>query len=294
MNGGESGGDIIRRIRPTFISRILSGWRVGLTTMLAIISITGFILKFYSPSNLNSKLVILIFITIFFIGLLAAYLRGIQKLVPDTFIDELSSENEYFVNKCTKNNLREADEMTKPYFGRDFIPFEIIEQWRLKNENGFVQITDTEGKLCACFVILGLERSFFDQFITGRVTESQIDSDVVLSFEETKKEDRIYISGIVVRNPGGYYGSKRSRIMIWAMLEYIKKLYGLRKIRTFYALALTKQSEMLVQKMDFEICCDKTARKDKSNLYRVDIHKGKWNKMLNKIGDFSKMVHFEV
>ncbi len=282
----------IKRIRPNSLVRILNGWKVGLSTILTLIAIVGFGLRLYSPQKLDFSSILAILIGIIVTGIIVSYLRGKQKLLPDTFIDELSNENNYLASPCTLESLREADEMTKPYFGKGFIPSDRIEQWRLKNEKGFVQITNPVGQLCACFVIVGLERSFFDQFIAGRVTEHEIDSKVILSFEDTKKQDRIYISGVVVRDPGGFAGSKRTRVMIWAMLEYIKKFYGFRKTRTFYALGLTKESERLVQRMEFNICCDKESRRDNSNLYRIDITKEKWWELLRKIGDLSKMVSF--
>lgn len=285
---------IIKRIKPNFFVRIYKGWAFGLATILGLCTIGGLVFALYSPQNFYWYYKIPLLGIILLIGLFVAYVRGKQKLLPPTFTDELSGENSYSVSFCSRQGLREADEMTKPYYGTGFIPFEQIEQWRLQNEKGFVQINNSDGLLCACFVILGLERSFFDQFIAGRVTEHEIESSVILPFDGMKKEGRIYISGVVVREPGGYLGAKRTRIMLWTMLEYIKKVFALRKTRALYAVGLTKESEKLLHAMEFKICGNKESRKDHSNLYRIDLDKETWLKMLTKVGNFSKMVSFSI
>ena len=285
---------VIKRIKPNWFVRVYNSWASGLSTIVGLCTIAGLFLFLYSPQKFYWYYKILLLGIIVLIGFCVAYVRGKQKLLPSTFIDELSGENSYSVSFCSTKGLREADEMTKPYYGSGFIPFDQIEQWRLQNEKGFVQINNSDGFLCTCFVILGLERSFFDQFIAGRVTEHEIDSNVILSFEGMKKEDRIYISGVVVREPGGYLGAKRATVMLWTMLEYINKVFGLRKTRTFYAVGLTKESEKLLRVMGFKICCNKESRKDHSNLYKIDLDKETWLKMLTKVGNFSKMVSFSI
>lgn len=285
---------VIRRIKPNSLVRIYTGWKAGAFFFVSLASVGGFVLALFAPQKLNLSVIVLIILGSILLGVIVAFFRGKQKLIPDMIIDEFSSEKNYSVKFCTIEGLREADEMTKPIFGGEFIPFDRIEQWRLKNPKGFVQINNNDGLLCACFVILGLQRSFFDQFMAGRVTEHEIDSDVVLSFDDMKKENQIYISGVVVRDPGGHLGSKRANIMLWAMLEYIKRVFGLRKTRTFYAVALTKQSEKLLKKMGFKISCNKKSRKDNRNLYSIDLDKKTWEELLTRIANYSKMVSFHI
>lgn len=226
---------IIKRISPNILLRIYTGWGFGFSAFVVLCTVASLFFALFPPQETfywYDK--VQVFGIIALIGLFVAYVRGKQKLIPDIIIDEISSdENQYTVHFCNTEGLREADEMTKPYFGSGFIPFDRIEQWRLRNERGFVQINNNKGILCACFVILGLERSFFDQFIAGKVDEHDIDSNVILPFEEMKKEDRIYISGIVIRDPHSYMGRKRVAAMLWAILQYIKKVFGL-KIANFF------------------------------------------------------------
>ncbi len=285
---------VIKRIRPNIFVRIYNGLRVGISVVLGLCTAGGLFFALYPPQNFSLYHKITTLILIVLIGIFVAYLRGRQKLLPHTIIDELSKENSYSVAFCSNNGLREADEMTKPYFGRGFIPFDQIEQWRLSNEKGFVQINNAEGVLCACFVILGLEHSFFDQFTAGRLTEHDIDSTVILPFDIMKKEERIYVSGVVVRDPHSFMGRKRAIIMLWAMLQYIRKVFGLRKCRTFYAVGLTKESEQLLKAIGFTICGNKENRKDDSNLYRIDLDKKKWEELVARIGDYSKMVSLDI
>ncbi len=282
---------VIKRIAPNILLRIHNGLAFGFSAFVVLAGLFFAI----NPPQQNSFWVdkIQTIGIIALIGLFVAYFRGKQKLLPDIMIEELSAENNYSVSFCSQKELREADELTRPLFGKDFISSDQIEQWRLRNEKGFVQISNADGILCACFVILGLEHSFLDQFIAGRVTEHDIDSSVILPFDSMKKEDRIYISGVVVRDPGSYMGAKRARIMFWVMLEYIKMVFGLRKTRTFYGIGLTKESEKLLKTLGFQICCSKTNRKDNSNLYRINLDKKTWTTQLARVGDLSKMVSFE-
>jgi len=284
----------MKRITPNIFKRIYNGRSVGILVVLGLCTFGGFYFTLNKPQNFGFYHKLITFTLIGLSGVITSYLRGCQKLLPHTIIDELSSENNYSISFCDNQSLREADEMTRPYFGRGFIPFDQIEQWRLKNQKGFVQINNSEGTLCACFVILGLESSFLDQFIAGRLTEHDISSDVVLSFDEMKKENRIYLSGVVVREPYSYMGYKRTRVMLWTILQYIKKVFGLRKSRIFYAIGLTKESEKLLNTMGFKLCSNKESRKDKSNLYRIKLDKNKWEKLIARIGDYSKMASMQI
>jgi len=280
----------MRRIKPNAFKRIVEGWKVGLSTIFIITGILTSIFTLILDDKINTIIIIVLVVILIASGIFAAFIRGKQKLVPDIIVDELSTENQYFANTCTRESMYEADEMTKPYFGRNFIPCDKIEQWRIKNNKGFVHLTNADGLLCACFVIIGLESSFFDQFIAGRLAEHQIDSDVVLPYEEMRKQNRIYISGVVVREPGSYIGAKRARVTLWTMLEYAKNVFTLRKTRTFYAVGITTESEKLLKAMGFGICGNKESRKDESNLYKLDLDKNTWLKLISKVGDYSRMV----
>ena len=280
----------MKRIKPSIFVRVLSGWQVGLKTLLALCTIGGLLIGLLNIHEYDWFRAYYAIILVILISVLAAFFAGIQKMLPDLIIDELSRENSYIATYCDSLGLKEADEMTKPYFGNSFIPFNQIEQWRLKNPNGFVQIKNSEGLLCACFVILGLSESFIDQFIRGRLTENDISSDDVLDIVSTKKLNRIYISGVVVRDPNSYMGRKRAMIMLWTILQYINKIYGLRKRRQFFAIAITPESEKLLQALEFELIGNKRSRKDQCNLYKITLDRQTWDNLQSRLGSYSKMV----
>lgn len=292
-SGGTDGikGSNMKRIQPSIVTRIVVGWRVGLGFLLGTCSVVGLLI---SPNfvQLNVYGISSILIGIPIASILIAYLYGKSKQLPMCIIDELSKDKRYTVSLCTNERLREADEMTRHSFGNSFIPADRIEQWRMKNNEGFIALTNEDNELCACFVIIGLSRSFVDQFIVGKVTEHEIDSRIVLSFDEMKRESRTYISGVVVKDPHSLLAGKRVNVMIWVMLKYIQKVFGLGKVRTFYAVALNKESEKLLYAMKFELCCDKSSRRDGHNLYRIDLDRKKWEALIMQFGDYSKMVTF--
>jgi hypothetical protein len=294
LRDGGGVGNNMKRIKPNFLVRIYAGRNAGILFLVGLASVCSFYFGFFAFDKLRVWLIIAIIAASIILAVIVAFFKGKQTIIPNTFIDEFSSDESYSVKFCNTDGLREADEMTKPIFDEAFIPSERIEQWRMKNPKGFVQINNNDGILCACFVILGLQHSFFDQFISGKLSEHDIDGNIILPFEDMKKEDRIYISGVVVRDPSSYFGSKRARVMLWVMLEYIKRVFGFRKARTFYAVGLTRESERLLSRLGFSICGNKESRKDKSNLYRIDLDKNVWTSLIAKVGDFSKMVSFDL
>lgn len=128
-----------------------------------------------------------------------------------------------------------------------------------------------------------------DQFIAGRVSDGQLTEESICSLEESKKSTRLYLSGVVVRDPNTYCGSKRARVMMWALLMYLKKIYGLKRERTLFAIAVTKESKRLMTKLDFELVSEAKNRVDKSDMYKYALSKTSWEKMLQRVGDFSPM-----
>jgi len=65
-----------------------------------------------------------------------------------------------------------------------------------------------------------------DQFIAGKVSDKQLSEGDIYNFSASKKSKRLYISGVIVRNLRTPRGGKRTRVMIWVMLKYVRKVYG--------------------------------------------------------------------
>lgn len=227
------------------------------------------------------------------LALTVAYTKGHLTLLPDSLVDEMSSDEHYFCKFSSTEHLREACEMTKPYYRNDYVSADIAEQWRMKNPEAFVQITNSNGELCAFFGILALRKSFMDLYIEGKVADTQLDEQNILNLENSRKCDRLYISGVIVRNHLKHIGRKRARVMLWAILAYIKSIYGLRKKRELFAVAVTKESERLMKKLGFQLTCGRGQRQDKHNMYSYALSKKSWEYLMYKVGDFSRMCSCE-
>ena len=259
--------------------------------MLAVATVGGFILGGISVAGIHvsTRLIIGCGIILVILTLLVAYLRGRMKLLPALFVDEMGLDGPYVCDFCSSNNLREACELTKPFYGHEYVDCSIAEDWRRKNPKSFVQITNSQDILCACFGILALSDSFMEQFIAGRRADTQLLSDSICSFDDSIKCTRLYVSGVVVRDSSTYIGSKRARVMVWSMLRYLQKIYGLKRKRELYAIGVTKESEKLMKHLDFQLVQEGRHRVDKCNLYQYDLSKESWSRLVALIGDFSPM-----
>lgn len=281
----------LKRIPPTFWLRIKSGWRIGVGAFVLVAGLAGVCITAVSSTGqiIPVWAIICVGIICLFIALGVSYFRGKMKHLPDSFVDEISTDGQYRCEYCTPERLREACEMSKPYYGHEYVSADIAEQWRMKNPKGFVEILNSDGELCACFGVLAMTKSFMEQFAKGRVSDTQLREDSICNFEDSKKSSRLYISGVVVRNPSTHRGSKRARVMIWAMLHYIKRLYGLRRVRQLYALAVNRESERLLRKLEFDLTSSGKHRVDKCNMYCYSLSKESWWKLINRVGDCSPM-----
>ena len=146
-----------------------------------------------------------------------------------------------------------------------------------------------ENRLCACFGVLALRPSFMDQFIAGRVSDHQLGGEDVCTWSETARCPRLYLSGVVVLEPQSFRGRKRAYVMIWAMLEYMRRLYDFKTPRQVYAVAVTKESGRLMRNLGFVVETPATLRTDEWDLYRYDLTEASWHALLCQVGDFSPM-----
>lgn len=219
-------------------------------------------------------------------GFGVAWVAGKGTNIPPLFLDELSDDQNYTCQPCTAANLKAAADMVRPLFGRESIEVEVLEQWRLKNPQGVMEIVDSAGDLIACFVVIGLSNSFMQQFAEGRLTEKDITGESVLDMRSTKKQPEIYISGVMVKDPRGFGGAVRARYLIWSMLMYFKHHFHLQKAKRFYAIPLNDESERLLKNLGFSIVSPAMNRRDKHNFYSLNVDLDTWKKLLYRVGDF--------
>jgi hypothetical protein len=286
----------MKRITPTWFMRLRAGFRIGIKVCCGAFTIIATLTGLLNASGMTVPWRISILyggILSFVLGSIGAYWKGQLTHIPDAFIDETGSESPYTAEFCTGKRLEEACDMTRPFYRTEYVPTEIAEQWRLKNSNGFVDILNANGTLCACFGILAMEGSFQRQFLNGKVSDTQMRGEDVCTFAESKKASHLYISGVVVRDAMTLAGSKRAKVMIWVMLEFVRRFYTLRRKRSLFAVAVTVQSERLLKHLGFTLTMGKKNRVDKCNLYTYELTKSSWQTLLKMVGDYSSLCNLK-
>ena len=282
----------MKKRAPTIIDRIRFGFRFGIkvfvilstiaTTIIGVISATG---------NFISLDIIFIVVGVCIISsLVASFIKGIGPHVPDFFYDDNESlDGQCTAELCDPKRLEEACEMTKKHYKQEYVPAERAEQWRLRNPKAFVDVIDRNGELISSFGIIALKEAFLDNFLKGLVADTQLNGDDVLNIKNSKKSNKIYISGVVVSEAGKSIGHRRAKMMVWAMLLYYKKYYGFKVNRELYAVAVNKESGSLLKNCGFKLIMPNKNRVDQGNLYKLDISYESWQKLLKRVGDFSEM-----
>jgi hypothetical protein len=278
----------VRRVPPKWWLRLLSGWRAGLAFALPALA-----MWFGVRATVASYVKIPVWITVvvpiccILLGIVIAWICGSIKMLPDAFVDEVGSDAPFKSVLAISDSLREACELTRPHYGREFVGHELAEQWRLANPRAFECIFNRRNELCASFGLLPPSNSFMDLFVDGRIKDLQLKEKDILAGAAAKKCGRLYISGVVVRDPEKMPGHKRARVMLWVMLQHLKREYGLKKRRELYAIAVTKESETLMRNLKFELAANGKNREDKCPLYRYELTRETWNNLLQEVGDCS-------
>ncbi len=285
----------MRRVRANWIRRLKAGRTFGVGTVLSLVAVWVACIGCISAAGVTIAMGYQAagFAACVAIGSVVAYVRGRMKLLPDCLIDDMSSDGAYECRYISGKGLREACELTRPYYRHEYVPGEIAEQWRVKNPHAFVEITNAEGVLCASFGIIGLVDSFFDQFVAGRLTDMKATADDILDSSATNKAARLYISGVVVRDSETYCGHKRARVMLWCMVVYCRRILGKRGNIKLYALAVTPDSERLLKGVGFSLASAARDRADKCNLYSFVLDERSLVGLECRVGDLSKMCSVE-
>ena len=277
-----------KRTPPSVLLRVKHGWTYGVTAFLTLFGLlTGLVGLARTWNGMQIAGAIACLGTVSGVW---AWARGKSNpLLPVAFVDELSEEPKFRAGYCTREQLRQACEMTRESYGDQYVAANVAEQWRLRDPKAFVAIENQYGELCACFGVIALAESFADVFREGQCTDATLRGEDVRDSEEAKKSNRLYVSGVVVRGAGAVRGAKRARVMLWALLDYYRRRFGLRKERVLFGLAVTTDSERLMKKLGFHLASPGDGRQDKCNLYEVTMNKTEWQKVLAKVGDLSSM-----
>ena len=190
---------------------------------------------------------------------------------------------------CTANQLCEANILATSFYGRDAISDDVVEQWRLTNPNMYACVLNPSGEVESSFSVMPLTDSFLDQFIAGKVIEAQIAADDIIPPSDSRRSSRLYIGGVVVKDPRSPRGQMRIGAMLWAMLVYLRKFYGLKRKRTLYALAATKEGERLLKHLNFSLVCSASQREDGHDLYSLSLDSESVGSMEHNIPDYHQI-----
>jgi len=213
--------------------------------------------------------------------------------IPDVPFLEATNKQNLRCKVCTASELREANTLATSFYGRDAIADELVEQWRLRNSNMYACVLNSENEVESSFSVMPLRDSFLDQFIAGKIVEAQITADDIIPVSESRRASRLYIGGVVVRDPKSTRGQMRTGAMLWAMLVYLRKVYGLRRERTLYALAATKEGERLLKHLHFSLVSAASHRTDHHGLYSLVLDRESAATMEHSIPDYHQMCSTE-
>lgn len=287
--GGLQTTKRMKNISKDTLSRIKTGGIPGRTSAVATFGLTSAGLGLAGVVGVYELLVTgLLSIGV---GVVVAYVRGYGQIFPRNLVDRIrNDEAPYKCDYCTRASLAEACELTRPHYRDEYVSGDHAETWRLKNPKAFVHLLNKDNELCATFGVISLTPSFTEQFLKGNVTDLLLSADDILDFQRSKQSRSLYISGVVVRNPDTHLGHKRTAAMLWAMMQYIEKLYRTRKKRMLYAIAVTHASGQLMRNLGFTLTCEGQRRQDGYDLYSFELTSETWRTMKEKVrvfGDFS-------
>ena len=260
----------------------VAGAAAGLSaTAIGLINATGFTFAFWEVGAALGLAVVT--------GVVTAVVTGSESLIPRAICDRATTDGKYSAMCCTDAQLRQANEWTGPHYGSEFVGSDIVMQWHLRNPRGFVAILNQQNELCASFGMIALRPGVVDTHMRGNVLDSELSGSDILSFRETKLSDHVYISGVIVNQPGCQAGSRRADVMIWCMLKYVRRFLGLRRARTLYAIAVTPDAKRLLQNLGFSLHTVGRLRRDRCDLFTLALTTESWEQMLGRVGDLSPM-----
>ncbi|MDX2001739.1 MAG: hypothetical protein SFW35_04880 [Chitinophagales bacterium] len=262
---------------------------VEIAASVCIVASTTFTILGFFGFTLNKNYFIFFPIGLFIVFIITIYIKGKVEHLPDEIVIEDEDEVCYTLTYETAETCKQFNQETSKYFGTDFLEDPIIETWRLRNPRGFIYIRNMADLPCAAMAIIALENSFFEQFIKGKLSEADIESDDILSFEETKKSINLYLAAIIVKDPHTLKGNRRAIAMVWGLIKYLQKHFNYRKKRKLYAVPINKSSENLLKRFGFVKVGNKESRKDSHDLYVLELTPDNLNRALTRIGDYSNV-----
>lgn len=167
-----------------------------------------------------------------------------------------------------------------------------FEQFRVKNPNIMACLTDLNGRLLGYFDAIPLRDGFAQEFIRGSVTEAQITHEDVLPPGEIAACRYLFISGIAAWDPDTFVGRMSASILVWALLQYLRKFYSKTQPIVF-AVASTAAGDNLLRRFSLQLESDSTSRVDRYNLYSARLTQDEVAQRLDYLPDWSKLCRLD-
>jgi hypothetical protein len=175
---------------------------------------------------------------------------------------------------CDRGLALEATKLAEDcYSGGITIEPQIYEQLRVKNPLILSCLTDQRGRFVGYFDVIPLDEPFARSLIQGQITELQMSHEDVLTPQQMKSCKYLFIAGIAVHEPDTYAGRRHASILVWALLQYMKRYYRSSNALVF-ALAATREGDELLQRFKLRPAAGDKFRTDHSKLYTIDISEG--------------------
>jgi len=187
---------------------------------------------------------------------------------------------------CDLRLADQAKRLAHYWYPTDTISPERFEQLRVKNPNILVCLVGERGDLLGYFDVIPIKDSFAQQFLRGKVTESQISHEDIFAPDELNECKYIFLSGLAVWDPESYVDRRNANILVWGLVKYLDHFYGDSE-RLAFASAATDEGEELLQKFDFYLGSDAGIRVDKRRMYEIRLSGDLIRQRLTGLPDFS-------
>ncbi|HWA91157.1 MAG TPA: hypothetical protein VG889_14055 [Rhizomicrobium sp.] len=207
--------------------------------------------------------------------------------LPDFNADTKGSAT--LICPCGSKLRSQAKQLAAESFARDFvIDPNIYEQLWLKNNYILTCLCDQNEIVHGYFDVIPVRSSFAIPLLKGRIHETQMTHDDVLSPHEMEKCEYLYIAGIAVRNPEAYLGRQDANILVWGLFEYLKKFYGF-GAPLLIAIASTEPGKGLLKRFKMQWENGPRDRVDGGDLYVLKLTKQELDDRQARLPDWSNL-----
>ncbi len=181
--------------------------------------------------------------------------------------------------------------MSSSTFGETNIDLGVLRDAYRRNPYSHICLKDKSDTLYGFLDFFMLAPDTFDAFIAGATEEGLFTSKDILSYEDSAKEDRIYLGAIVAYNSESKSENGRSaQMMLYAFARLMLEKYGLAEGRTLqgYACGYSPEGVVLLERMGFTRLTDGADRRDKYPLYTKTLDKADAEKLKASCERFSQ------